>query len=135
MKKLHILLIDDDKIEAMKLQRALSKLNLSHSFSSLENGELAFEYLENNKLPDIILLDLNMPKINGLEFLSSLRKHATFKYLPTIINSTSCNNEELLACYELGVSGYIVKPLKFEDYLTQIANIMAYWSMNELVKL
>ena len=135
IKKLEILLIDDDLIEIMKLNRAISSLNLEHIIIEANNGEEALNILQKKQnLPDIILLDLNMPKINGIDFLKILKSDNRLKYLPTIILTTSNNNKDLLECFKIGVSGYILKPLKYEEYVSKIEKIFAYWSINELIK-
>jgi CheY-like chemotaxis protein len=135
-KVLKIMLIEDDMIEVMKLNRAILSLELSHKIIEANNGEEALKLLkEKDNIPDIILLDLNMPKINGIEFLSILKKHDTLKYVPTIILTTSSNQRDLLACYEIGVAGYILKPLKYEEYVSKIEKLLAYWSINELKKI
>lgn len=136
MKNLKILLIEDDTIEVMKLNRAITSLGLNHQIVEANNGEVALKLLEKKEnLPDIILLDLNMPKINGIEFLSILKEDNTLKYVPTIILTTSNNQRDLLACYEIGIAGYILKPLKYEDYVSKIEKLLGYWSINELKKI
>jgi CheY-like chemotaxis protein len=131
-----VLLIEDDTIEVMKLNRAISSLKLKHLIIEANNGEEALDFLEKKEmLPDIILLDLNMPKINGLEFLAILKKHDTLKYIPTIILTTSNNQKDLLECYKIGVAGYVLKPLRYEDYVLKIEKLLMYWSMNVLMKL
>ncbi|MFT4805589.1 MAG: CheY-like chemotaxis protein [Psychroserpens sp.] len=133
---LKVLLIEDDTIEVMKLNRAISSLKLKHLIIEANNGEEALDFLEKKEmLPDIILLDLNMPKINGLEFLAILKKHDTLKYIPTIILTTSNNQKDLLECYKIGVAGYVLKPLRYEDYVLKIEKLLMYWSMNVLMKL
>lgn len=133
---LKILLIEDDMIEIMKLNRTVSRLNLHHKIIEAHNGEDALKILEKKEdLPDIILLDLNMPKINGIEFLSILKKDPILKYIPTIILTTSINPKDLLQCYEIGVAGYILKPLRYEDYASKIEKLLAYWSINELKRM
>ncbi|MBC3845385.1 response regulator [Winogradskyella echinorum] len=135
MKTLNILLIEDDMIEVMKLNRTISSLQLNHKIIEANNGEDALKILEQKDvLPDIILLDLNMPKINGIEFLGILKNDETLKYIPTIILTTSNNQKDLLECYKIGVAGYVLKPLKYEDYMTKIEKLLAYWSINELIK-
>ena len=132
-KKLNILLIEDDLIEVMKLNRTISSLNLNHKIIEANNGEDALKLLENkDALPDIILLDLNMPKINGIEFLQILKNDDVLRYIPTIILTTSINQKDVLACYNLGIAGYVLKPLKYEDYVSKIEKLFAYWSINEL---
>ena len=134
IKKLKILLIEDDIIEVMKLNRTISTLKLDHTIIEANNGEDALQLLEQkDNLPDIILLDLNMPKINGIEFLKILKKDDVLKYIPTIILTTSNNQKDLLECYKTGVAGYVIKPLKYEDYVTKIERLLAYWSINELI--
>ncbi|MDN3667410.1 response regulator [Algibacter miyuki] len=133
MKALKILLIEDDMIEIMKLNRAVSSLKLDHKIIETNNGEDALTFLEKKEeLPDIILLDLNMPKINGIEFLSILKKDDVLKYIPTIILTTSSNQKDLLECYRIGIAGYVLKPLKYEEYVSKIEKLLAYWSINEL---
>jgi len=135
MKTLNILLIEDDMIEVMKLNRTISSLKLNHKIIEANNGEDALKILEQkDTLPDIILLDLNMPKINGIEFLSILKNDDTLKYIPTIILTTSNNQKDLLECYKIGVAGYVLKPLKYEQYVAKLEKLLAYWSINELIK-
>ena len=135
-RKLKILLIEDDTIELMKLNRAMTSLNMNHEVREANNGEDGLELLLNeNYYPDIILLDLNMPKINGIEFLRILKDNDSLKFIPTIILTTSSNEKDLLSCYNIGISGYILKPLKYEDYIKKINLLLSYWSANELIKL
>ncbi len=133
MNALNILLIEDDMIEVMKLNRTISKLELPHNIVEANNGEEALRILQKkDELPDIILLDLNMPKLNGIEFLNILKKDSVLKYIPTIILTTSNNQKDLLECYKIGIAGYVLKPLKYEDYTSKIEKLLAYWSINEL---
>ncbi|MBP1840589.1 response regulator [Formosa algae] len=133
---LKILLIEDDMIEVMKLNRSISSLKLNHKIIEANNGEDALKILERKEdLPDIILLDLNMPKINGIEFLNILKQDDVLKYIPTIILTTSSNQKDLLECYKIGVAGYVLKPLKYEEYVSKIEKLLAYWSINELKKM
>ena len=134
-KKLKILLIEDDAIEVMKLKRTISSKGLDHTIVEANNGEEALEILrKKDALPDIILLDLNMPKMNGIEFLSILKADDVLKYLPTVVLSTSSNDKDVMECYRIGIAGYVIKPLKYEDYVSKIVKLLAYWSMNELIK-
>ena len=134
MKNLKILLIEDDMIEVMKLKRARGSLEANHDISEANNGEDALKILEQkDSLPDIILLDLNMPKINGIEFLKILKSDERLRYIPTIILTTSSNHRDLLECFKIGVAGYMLKPLKYEDYVSKIEKLFAYWSVNELI--
>lgn len=132
-RNLKVLLIEDDTIEVMKMHRALSTFEEKHTIIEAGNGEKALSILEKrDQLPDIILLDLNMPKINGIEFLTILKNDDSLKYIPTIILTTSNNQRDLLACYNLGIAGYVLKPLKYEEYVDKIYRLLSYWSINEL---
>jgi CheY-like chemotaxis protein len=132
-KKLNVLLIEDNLIEVMKMKRTIQFLELDHILSVVNNGEEGLQVLEDiSKLPDLILLDLNMPKVSGIEFLSILKKNDNIKHIPTVILTTSDNQKDLEECYRLGVSGYVLKPLKYNDYVEKIKNVFFYWSMNEL---
>jgi len=134
-KYLNILLIEDNLIELMKMKRTVSFLKLEHQITEAKNAEVALEILEDTtKLPDLILLDLNMPKISGIEFLSILKSKDEFRHIPTVILTTSNNKKDLEECYRIGVSGYILKPLKYEDYIMKIKKVLSYWSINELIK-
>ena len=133
---LKILLIEDDVIEIMKLNRTISRLKLNHKIVEANNGEEALNLLsDKDNLPDLILLDLNMPKINGIEFLGILKNDEVLRYIPTVILTTSNNQKDLQRCFEIGVSGYVLKPLKYEEYVEKIQKILSYWSINELKKI
>lgn len=131
---LSILLVEDDTIEVMKFKRVLKSISESYKIIEATNGEAALVYLNKREsLPDIILLDLNMPKMNGLEFLNILKNDEVLRYIPTIILSTSSNHKDLLEAYKIGIAGYVTKPLKYEDYVEKIKRLLNYWSINELI--
>ncbi|MFL3660680.1 MAG: response regulator [Polaribacter sp.] len=132
-KILDVLLIEDNLIEVMKMERAISSLGLNHIINVANNGEEALEILEDNQQwPDLILLDLNMPRISGIEFLMILKNNDDLKHIPTVILTTSDNQKDIEECYRIGVSGYIVKPLKYYDYVDKIQNVLSYWGINEI---
>lgn len=134
-KKLNILFIEDDEIEVMKLNRALGSMSVKHQILGAENGEKALELLNSkDQQPDIILLDLNMPRMNGIEFLQILKDHENFQFIPTIILTTSNNRRDVMQCFKMGIAGYIIKPLKYDDYVIKIKSLFDYWSMNELIR-
>ena len=134
-KELNILLVEDNLIEVMKMRRTVSLLDLKHNIIVASNGEDALQHIDDkSKFPDLILLDLNMPKVGGIEFLAILKKNDDIKHIPTVILTTSDNQKDLEECYRLGVSGYVLKPLKYDDYVEKIKNVLSYWSMNELKK-
>lgn len=129
-----ILLIEDDAIEILKFNRSLIKLREVHELIEAHNGENALDILAENSQIDLILLDLNMPKMNGFEFLKQLRTDPNLKYIPTVVLTTSINRSDLKQAYSIGIAGYLVKPLKYEDYVLKIASLLNYWKQNELVK-
>ncbi|MFP9098794.1 response regulator [Flavobacterium sp. RHBU_24] len=131
---LNILLVEDDAIEIMKFNRVIKNLETKHKITEAHNGEDALNLLKDRSLnPDIIILDLNMPKVSGLEFLKIIKKDAVRKYIPTIVLTTSNNHTDIKDCYDMGIAGYVVKPLKHEDYVVSTKKLLAYWSTNELI--
>ena len=75
-----------------------------------------------------------MPKLNGIEFLTILKKNPDLQHIPTIILTTSNNSKDMLECYKIGIAGYVLKPLKYEDYVVKVERILTYWSCNELIR-
>ena len=132
MKKLKILLIEDDEIERMKFSRVVSKMG-NHTIIEAENGEKALDILDQVTSPNLIVLDLNMPKVNGVEFLGILKENPNLQYIPIIVMSTSNNHNDIKKCYEIGISGYMIKPLHYEDYQKKITSLIGYWTNNELI--
>jgi len=134
VKPLNILLIEDDAIEVMKFNKVIASLKCKHKIIEANNGEEALAILKNKtkKRPDIVLLDLNMPKLSGIEFLSILKSTEAYKSIPTIVLTTSNNSKDILECSKIGVAGYIIKPLKYEDYVSKIEKTLNYWSINEI---
>ena len=132
MKKLKILLIEDDEIERMKFSRVASKMG-NHTIIEAENGERALDTLKDLESPNLIVLDLNMPKVNGIEFLKILKSNSNLDYIPIIVMSTSNNHNDIKKCYEIGASGYMIKPLRYEDYKKKISCLIGYWMDNELI--
>jgi CheY-like chemotaxis protein len=134
MRTLQILLIEDDKIEVMKFKRAMQKHSEKHQLISVNNGSEAIDMLRSHSpLPEVIFLDLNMPKMNGLEFLEVMKSDPELRFLPTVILTTSANPKDLKRAFEIGVSGYLIKPLTFEEYQDRIIKALSYWCENELV--
>lgn len=132
-KPLSILLVEDDIIEIMKFHKTISPLSIKCKVTEAKNGEEAMNLLtKKSYTPDLILLDLNMPKVNGIELLGMLKNDAILKNIPTVILTTSSNPKDLLACYEMGVAGYMTKPFKYEDYVEKITKTLSYWSESEL---
>ena len=131
---MRILLIDDDHIERMKFNRCIERLEEDHEVMEAENGEVALAKLRQGKHPQLILLDLNMPRLNGVEFLEILKNDDQLSHIPVVVLSTSSNDKDLKSCYKSGIAGYVIKPLKYEDYTKKIEIIIAYWNTNELLR-
>jgi CheY-like chemotaxis protein len=129
-----ILFIEDDMIERMKFNRVVSTLGFGNKIIEANNGEEALEMLEKGEnLPQLVLLDLNMPRISGIEFLSIMKQDARLRFIPTVVLTTSSNQKDLLECFKIGIAGYILKPLKYEDYVEKISKVLTYWNINELI--
>jgi len=128
-KKLKILLIEDDRIEVLKFNRAVNS-DLGHEITLANNGRDALDKLK-TFLPDVIFLDLNMPDTNGIEFLTILKNDDYLKHIPTVVLTTSNNNDDITECYRIGIAGYMLKPLKYADYEKKISVILEYWSLNQ----
>lgn len=132
MKTLSLLLIEDDEIEHLKFKRVCSKSDHNPKIAEAKNGEEALAKLQEG-IPNVILLDLNMPKMNGIEFLKVLKTDDRLKYIPIIVMSSSNNYNDIKKCYEIGIAGYLTKPLRYEDYSKNIHTLLDYWSVNELI--
>jgi CheY-like chemotaxis protein len=122
MKKKVILLIEDDELDVISVQRSLDKLDIPYELHTAFNGIEALEMLRGNEgrspmspLPDIILLDVNMPKMNGIEFLKALRKDEGLKPIKVFVMTTSGEQHDRTETERLGISGYLIKPLNFAN--------------------
>ncbi|MFW6359043.1 MAG: response regulator [Chroococcales cyanobacterium] len=141
MKKiLNILLVDDDEVDVMTVQRAFKKNQIPHNLFVASNGLEALTILEGKdpkiKYPRhhrIILLDLNMPKMSGIEFLRELRLNSTLRQIPVIILTTSNEDKDKIEAYNLNVAGYILKPVTFPKLVETVTTIHEYWSLNEII--
>jgi CheY-like chemotaxis protein len=118
---INILLVEDDNLDQMEVQRTLERKNIVHKLKIAKNGEEALSVINEQSSdiftgkPDIILVDLNMPKMNGFEFLARLKSEDAYKDIKVFILSTSDEREDKVAALNLGISGYITKPLKLES--------------------
>ena len=128
-----VLLVEDDKVDALTVKRAFRELDISNSIINVGNGEEALDYLNNqkNKKPCMILLDINMPKMNGIEFLKCFRQKEMFKYIPIIVVTTSLDDGDKYEKFSLSVSGYMVKPIEYNLFLNTINTIKSYWSLSK----
>jgi CheY-like chemotaxis protein len=129
-----ILLVEDDAVDIMTVKRCFKQLKIPNQLLTAGNGEEALLLLSklDTFLPCIILLDINMPKMNGLEFLYQLKQSACFKKTPVVMLSSSKEESDVTKCFELGVAGYMVKPVEYEDFVNILQLLCAYWSKSEL---
>lgn len=128
-----ILLVEDNPLDLDLTLRAFAAKNISNPIEIARDGEEALNYFEKWEngapTPIVILLDLNMPKINGLEVLEKLKLHPVFKTIPVVILTTSSESSDLQSAYQLGVNSYIVKPVSFDKFLEVASHIDLYWRL------
>ena len=129
-----ILLVEDDKVDAMTVKRSLRDIHVTNRLLLAGNGEDALQYLRepNGDRPCIILLDLNMPKMNGLEFLQVLKQDTILKKIPVIVLTTSKNEQDKLESFRLGVAGYMIKPVDYQQFVEVVRTINLYWTLSEM---
>jgi len=129
-----ILLAEDDSVDTMTVERALKELKVTNQLICTTNGQEALEYLrdESNKRPCVILLDLNMPKMNGIEFLKIAKADENLKKIPVVVLTTSEEEQDVVESFNLGVAGYIVKPTDYKKFVEAIRAIDLYWTLSEL---
>jgi CheY-like chemotaxis protein len=131
-----IMLVEDDEVDVMNLKRAFKKNNITNPLYLAGNGLEALDLLrkcgtEEMPLPKIILLDLNMPKMNGIEFLKELRKDEKLHGLSVFVMTTSNKDNDIIDAYNLNVAGYILKPLSMDKFMGAVAALSNYWQLME----
>lgn len=133
-KTVSLLIIDDDDIDATALRRALQKLKLANPLYRAKDGLEALEILRNGAVPSpyIILLDINMPRMNGIEFLEILRADPELTHAVVFVLTTSKSDEDILAAYREHVAGYLLKQRMDSDFLQVIGLLDHYWRVIEL---
>lgn len=129
-----VLLVEDDAIDMMTVRRAFRDLKLTNPLAHATNGEEALDYLRNeeNRRPCVILLDLNMPKMNGVEFMKAVKADAILKRIPIVVLTTSRDDRDIVESYKLSAAGYIVKPVDYKKFVEAIRTIDVYWTISEL---
>lgn len=129
-----ILIVEDDQVDVMTIKRAFKEIHMSNPIAHKENGEEALEYLRDpgQPKPCIILLDLNMPVMNGFEFLSQVKQDEQLKRFPVIVLTTSEEQQDKLNSFNLGVAGYMAKPVDYRQFVEVMRSIDLYWSISEL---
>ncbi|KOY51541.1 response regulator [Polaribacter dokdonensis] len=128
MKSLSILFIDDDEIERLKFKKVCNEFNASNTILEAENGKQALALVnENNPTFDLIISDLNMPVMDGFQFLAELKKNSTLKRIPIVIISSLDDKETIQQCYDLGISSYFKKSEQFSKHKSNLISILDYW--------
>lgn len=136
-----VLMAEDDEHDIIATKRAWKASQMANPLHIVNNGEECLDYLERRGVysdpassprPGILLLDLNMPRMDGLETLQHIRKSELFHSLPVIILTTSKAEEDRVRSYELGASAYIVKPIGFDNFSEAIRTINLFWKLVEL---
>jgi len=129
-----ILLVEDDRVDAMMVERALKDLKVTNPLVHSNNGKEALEYLrdEDNIQPCVILSDLNMPKVKGVEFLKDIKADERLKRIPVIILTVSAEEQDIIETFNLGISGYIVKPVDYKKFVEAIRTVALYWTLSKL---
>ncbi len=130
----NILLVEDDEVDVMNVKRAFSKNNIKNPLFVAGNGVEALELLDGKivPLPKIIILDINMPKMNGIEFLKNLRENERLKNISVFVMTTSNEDSDKIKAYNLNVAGYILKPLSFEKFVISVSTLNNFWELCEM---
>lgn len=131
---LNILLVEDDAVDVMNVRRAFEKNRITNPLHVAPNGVEALQMLRNGQVPGerrIVLLDLNMPRMNGVEFLRHLRTDPHLNLIPVVVLTTSTDEKDKVEAYNLNVAGYLVKPVTFVDFAEVMATLNKYWSLVE----
>jgi CheY-like chemotaxis protein len=128
-----VLLIEDDNVDAMAVKRAFTDLKITNQLVCADNGKAALDHLKNgcDKKPCIIILDLNMPKMNGFEFLEAIKSDNMLKQIPVIILTTSNDKKDKVKTFKSSVAGYVVKPANYTNFLEAVKTINLYWTLSE----
>ncbi|MFP3897613.1 MAG: response regulator [Anaerolineales bacterium] len=129
-----ILLVEDDRVDVMTVQRALRDIKITNPVRVAGNGEEALTILRDDeeRRPCLILLDLRMPRMGGIEFLRVVKKDESLKRIPVVVLTTSREERDRVESFELGVAGYMVKPVHYEGFMEIIRTIDLYWTLSHL---
>lgn len=129
-----ILLVEDDQVDVMTIRRALKEIHVLNPVVNMENGEAGLAYLADpvQQRPCIILLDLNMPIMNGIEFLQNVKADPRFRSIPVVVLTTSEEQQDKVNSFELGVAGYMAKPVDYKQFVEMMRSIDVYWTISAL---
>lgn len=132
---LNILLVDDDEVDVMTVKRAFQKANIANPIFVASNGVDALALLRAGGIPPqrrLILLDLNMPRMNGIEFLRELRKDPELQAITVVVLTTSNEDRDRVEAFQLNVAGYLLKPVTFHTFAEVMATLNKYWTLMEM---
>jgi CheY-like chemotaxis protein len=132
---LKVLLVEDDQVDVMNVQRAFRKSHILNPLFVASDGVQALEQLRDGSVPShglLVLLDLNMPRMSGIEFLREVRRDNQLRHLPVVILTTSDDERDRVEAYNLNVAGYIVKPVTFLNFMEAMTTLNKYWELVEL---
>jgi hypothetical protein len=132
---LNILLVEDDEVDILLVKRAFAEARVTNTLEVVNDGFAALSFLrapETRNDRRIVLLDLNMPRMSGLEFLRELRADEELKHTTVIVMTTSNEDKDRVEAYQLNVSGYVVKPLTFAAFAETVATLNKYWTLMEI---
>ena len=129
-----ILLVEDDQVDVMTVRRALKEVKVTNPVVNLENGEEALKYLRDpdSAQPCIILLDLNMPIMNGIEFLQVIKHDTLLRRIPVVVLTTSEEQQDKISSFDLSVAGYLSKPVVYRQFVEVMRTFDAYWTISEV---
>lgn len=129
-----ILVVEDDEVDIMTIRRALKEIHVLNPIVPQENGERALAWLHDatNEKPCIILLDLNMPVMNGIEFLHIIKKDEQLRRFPVVVLTTSEEQQDKVNSFNFSVAGYMAKPVDYRQFVEVMRSIDLYWSISEL---
>ena len=129
-----ILLVEDDEVDVLTVRRALKDLQVSNPLALAANGEEALEVLRHGEAqrPAIILLDLNMPRMSGLEFLRQARADGCANGIPIVVLTTSRQDQDIVEGFNYNVAGYMIKPVDYSKFVEVMQAIDLYWTLSEL---
>ncbi|WP_136417939.1 response regulator [Herbaspirillum sp. ST 5-3] len=127
-----ILLVDDDAVDVMTVERAMRQLKVDVPLIVAQNGEEALRILDSGKdKPTLILLDLNMPVMSGVEFLRKVKADTVLRRIPVVVLTTSCELDDKRNCFDLSVAGYMVKPVGYPKFIELMHALDKYWTLSE----
>ena len=134
-KILHILLVEDDEVDILNVRRAFDKNKITNPLYVAANGLEALNMLREGRVPAsrrIVLLDLNMPKMNGIDFLRELRRDTKLRSIPVVVLTTSNAEKDKVEAFDLNVAGYLVKPVTFPSFVDLMAALNKYWTLVDM---